>query len=85
VPALLAALREGRVNGSVYDGECACLVGTIANARGCRYNEVPGLLPDSSRPAEAWFLSIGIGDTPERSLVTRITERWIEEWMEARR
>ncbi len=58
---MIAALREGRVNGSTYTGECACLVGTIANVRRV---DVELLEKDSSRPAEVWFLMIYIGDKP---------------------
>ena len=35
VPTLLQALRDGKIDGSTYTGECACLVGTLANARHC--------------------------------------------------
>ena len=84
VPALLQALRDGRVDGSTYEGDCACLVGTIAKARGCYYNEVSGLPPDSSRPAERWFLAIRKGDRPADNQVAAITERWIAEWVAAR-
>ena len=83
VPALLEALRAGKVNGSTYEGECACLVGTVANARGCRYDALPELRPDSSRPAECWFLGIGTGDTPDTSSIAKLTEAWILEWMAA--
>ena len=63
VPALIAAIREGRVNGSQYEGECACLVGTLANARGQNYAEA---FPDHNarNPAERWFLMIKQGDKP---------------------
>ena len=61
IPALIAALENGRVNGSAYTGECACLVGTIANARGVN---VKNLEKDSSRPAERWFMMISKGDKP---------------------
>ncbi len=61
VPGLIAALREGRINGSSYEGACACLVGTIANVRGV---PVSSLERDSSRPAEQWFLMIHKGDKP---------------------
>ncbi|HEV8462101.1 MAG TPA: pentapeptide repeat-containing protein [Gaiellaceae bacterium] len=87
-PAEAAALRtsllEGKVNGSVYKGACACLVGTIANARGCHYDAIPGLVPDSSRPAERWFLSIRPGRTPQNSSKVRRTVEWIDEWAKLR-
>jgi hypothetical protein len=81
VPALLEALRVGKVDGSTYEGECACLVGTIANVRECDYNEVSGLKPNASRPAERWFLAIREGDTPKTNPIVKITEGWIIQWM----
>jgi Pentapeptide repeats (8 copies) len=61
VPGLIKALREGRVNGSTYEGDCACLVGTIANVRGV---SVSNLARDASAPAERWFMMINTGDKP---------------------
>lgn len=81
VPALIAALEEGKVDGSTYTGDCACLVGTIANARHCGINDIPGLSPDSFRPAEVWFLSIKPGHTPENSLPAKLAHQWASDWL----
>ncbi len=81
VAGLLAALKEGRVDGSVYCGDCACLVGTLAKVRGCAYDAIAGLTPDSRRPAERWFLNIHPGNTPETSDVVQLTEEWVETWL----
>ena len=75
VPALLCALQEGRV--------CSCLVGTIATARGVNFDDIPGLRPDSNRPAERWFLAIR-EDAPVTHPVVAITIGWVEEWQKAR-
>jgi uncharacterized protein YjbI with pentapeptide repeats len=61
VAGLIEALKDGRVDGSQYTGECACLVGTIANIAGVDYSTIPH---DASAPAERWFASIGEGDKP---------------------
>ena len=61
IPGLISAIREGRIDGSTYSGECACLVGTIANVR---HVSADTLERDSSRPAEQWFLMIKKGDKP---------------------
>ena len=80
VRALREALIEGRVNGSTYEGKCACLIGTIANARHCNHLKIPDLEPDSSRPAERFFLGIKEGDTPENSQFAKIAVEWIDNW-----
>ena len=63
VHALVSALREGRVDGSTYEGPCACLVGTIANARGVSHEDLDH---SATNPAERWFMMIRKGDTPDK-------------------
>jgi hypothetical protein len=84
VEGLLLALREGRVNGSTYEGPCACLVGTIAKVRGVHYLDLGGLEPDATRLAERWFLRIRTGDTPETSPDCAIAAAWVEGWLRER-
>jgi uncharacterized protein YjbI with pentapeptide repeats len=84
VPGLLSAIRGGRVDGNCYSGECACLVGTIANIRGVLYYQLNMLKPNSYSPAERWFLGISKGDTPANNLISEITEKWICEWVSPR-
>lgn len=83
VPALKRALREGRVDGSLYDGPCACLIGTIANARQCRAEALgqqhPALKLDEERPAERWFLAIE-PDMAETHAIVALTLDWIRQW-----
>lgn len=78
--AVLDALRAGKVNGYVYEGDCACLVGTIANAKGCHYTAIPGLVPDARRLAEVWFMQIK-PQTPENHPPAKIAAEWIEDWL----
>jgi hypothetical protein len=81
VAGLRAAIIEGRIDGSTYEGSCACLVGTIANVRHCRYDELETLKPNSSRPAEVFFLSIRKGDKPETSQFSKLALGWLDTWV----
>ena len=81
VVGLRDAIAEGRINGSTYEGECACLVGTLANVRHCKYTELPNLKPSSSRAAERFFLAIRQGDTPETSQFSRLALEWVDSWL----
>jgi uncharacterized protein YjbI with pentapeptide repeats len=82
VPFLRQALIDGKVNGSTYSGECACLCGTIANAQG--EGKAGDDLPyaDSSSLAERFFLAIREGDKPENNGAAKIALAWIDEFIE---
>lgn len=83
VLGLYEALMKGRINGSAYEGECACLIGTIANVRHENYSKLGiDLRADSNRPAEKWFLAIRKGDIPQSNPVSEITAKWMREWMD---
>ena len=82
IAGLRAALVAGKVDGSTYEGTCSCLVGTIANVRGTGYCDLGnGIKPDSSRPAERWFMGIRKGDTPETNQISAITVGWLDEFV----
>ena len=80
IGGLKQALINGNINGCAYEGDCCCLVGTIANVRGCNYTELEGIIPNNSRPAERWFFGIKVGDTPKNSKIAKITLDWINEY-----
>jgi hypothetical protein len=63
IPLFIQSMLDGKIDGSQYEGECACLVGTLANVRGVSYATA---FPDhsSGNPAEQWFLMIKKGDLP---------------------
>ncbi len=81
VTGLYKALIDGKIDGTQYQGECACLVGTIANMRKEHFQELGTLKPNSERASEKWFLGISKGDTPENNQVSRLTSEWTEAWM----
>jgi hypothetical protein len=81
VQGLIDALKNGLVDGSTYTGECSCLVGTIANVRGANYQLLGSLIPNSSRPAERFFLGIAKGDTPATNKVSALAHQWATEWL----
>ena len=79
IPALLATLRAGKIDGSTYSGKCACLAGTVAKTRHCSVDALG--FADNRRPIERWFLQLKPGHTPENHGVAKITEAWILEFM----
>ena len=82
VKGLRQALIDGKVDGSTYTGECACLVGTIAKVANKNYESLPVLKPNSSRPAEVFFTFIKEGDTPKKSEWSKMALGWIDQWLE---
>ena len=84
VQGLYDYLIRGKINGSCYEGICACFCGTIANLRKENYENLSiDLKPDSDSPTEKWFLSIHKGDTEVSNQVVKITAEWMREFMQA--
>ena len=81
VPFLIQAIKGGLIEGQMYEGECACLVGTLAKARGVHHNDLEGVTPEYNRPAERFFYAIQEGDTTETSQFSSIALEWCEAWM----
>ena len=81
VPALIESLKAGRIDGSKYSGECACLMGTIANAKSVHVDTLPKNSRDAS---ERWFLMIKKGDKPGDATgggyAAKMALEWVEEW-----
>ena len=78
---------DGNIDGSTYEGECACLSGTLIKGakitNGKQAKEVIKKIMDcrdSSRPIERFFLGIKLGDRPETSQVSKLVLQWIEEF-----
>ncbi|HTB85987.1 MAG TPA: pentapeptide repeat-containing protein [Candidatus Sulfotelmatobacter sp.] len=82
VKFLRKALVDGKVNGSTYTGECACLVGTIANGRKCQIENLGILKPNASRMAERYFLQIRPGGIPEKNPFAKKAVEWIDQFVE---
>ena len=81
VEGLRQAIIDGKIDGSTYRGECACLVGTIANVAKKDCDSLPVIKPNSSRPAEKFFLLINKGDTPETSEWSKMALGWVDMWL----
>lgn len=82
VAALREALEAGRINGLRYDIKCCGLAGALAEARDVPCESLPGVTPNSTRPAERWFLAIRPGHTPSNNPIAAITAGWIDQWLD---
>jgi uncharacterized protein YjbI with pentapeptide repeats len=78
---------EGKIDGSTYDGDCACLSGTLVN--GAKITDgkqekvvIKSIMScrDSERPIERFFLGIEKGDTPETNQFSKLALEWITEF-----
>ena len=83
------ALVADKINGNLYEGECCCLVGTIAKLRGISVQTQCWFYPlerairaDPERPAEQFFASIREDETPETNGYAKLALSWIDEWID---
>lgn len=80
VANLKKAVIEGRIDGSTYQGDCACLNGTLSKSEEKEVVQYLFSLRDASRPIEKFFLGINIDDTPKNNPISELVLEWIEEF-----
>ena len=83
VEGLRAAIVEGRIEGSTYMGECACLVGTMEKVAALNNEKLVVLKRNQWRPAERFFLNISKGHTPENNQSSKIVLEWLDQWLDS--
>ena len=78
---------SGNIDGSTYNGECACLSGTLYNGATLHNGVVEASVKkkiiscrDADRPIEVFFAAIKPGDTPENSQFSKLALEWLEEF-----
>jgi hypothetical protein len=82
LPYLRQALIDGKVNGTQYEGDCSCLIGTLGKADG-GLDKLCEMIPYYQRGlhnhSEQWFWQIREGDTPETSIFSAHALKLIDE------
>jgi len=85
VEDLLCEVREGRIDGSVCSGSCACLKGTVQRLRAHKYRKPTDMVISPSSPIERLFLGISKGDTPPTNKNSWLIEQWLVEHLDSRK
>jgi uncharacterized protein YjbI with pentapeptide repeats len=81
IPGLVDGIKKGEIDGSCYSGKCCCLMGTIANVKGCDVDDDQFNIKLSNSPIEQWFTLIKPSDTHENNFASKKALEWIEEFV----
>lgn len=81
VPELVNYIKQGKIDGSCYSGECSCLMGTFAKIKNADIEDNEFSIKDDRSPAEQWFVMIKPGNTPENNFASKMALEWIEEFL----
>jgi hypothetical protein len=81
VPELVNYIKQGKIDGSCYSGECSCLMGTFAKIKNADIKDNEFSIKDVRSPAEQWFAMIKPGNTPENNFASKMALEWIEEFL----
>ena len=70
VVGLKSKIVEGKINGSQYEGECCCLIGSLGNDKAVSL--IPFYTKGLHNIGEQLFFQIQEGDTPENNIFSKI-------------
>jgi hypothetical protein len=71
LPYLRDKLVKGEIDGTQYDGDCACLIGSLGHGDESKVDKVCKAIPYYEKGlhnyGEQWFWNIKKGDTPKNN------------------
>jgi hypothetical protein len=79
IPNLITKIKEGKIDGTQYQGECCCLIGSLGNDKAC--NVIPNYNKGLHNHAEQLFYQIREGDTPENNEFAKLALEICEEFV----
>jgi hypothetical protein len=77
IPSLIEKLKDGQVDGTQYEGDCTCLIGSLGNDQAVK--KIPDYSKGLHNPCEQLFWQIKKGDTPESSKFSKLALEICEE------
>jgi uncharacterized protein YjbI with pentapeptide repeats len=80
VPILKQKIIEGRIDGTQYEGECCCLIGSLGNGKA--ESVIPYYKKGLHNTGEQLFWQIKEGDMPEITQFSKIALELCDEFLE---
>ena len=82
IESLLVKIKEGKINGTQYVGDCCCLIGSLGDDKAVSL--IPHYEKGIHNPSEQLFYQIREGDTPDNNKFSKYAHNFIVDFLKER-